>query len=94
MSGPGRQEHAAELEDLRAAARTLSSMLAVAVDDARQRQNSAPGGERDAAASRELKELTGVLKDIAGVVKTLEGDGGEAAATGVVVLPEVMHNES
>ena len=93
MSRPGQQEHAAELEDLRAAARTLSSMLAAAVDDARQRQNSAPGGER-AAASRELKELTGVLKDIAGVVKTLEGDGGEAAATGVVVLPEVMQNES
>lgn len=80
------------LEDLRAAARTLSGMLAAAVDGARQRQQEQPDGNAG-AVNRELKELTGVLKDIAGVVRTLEDDEEEAAATGVVVLPEVIQDE-
>ena len=76
------------LDELRTAARTLSSMLADAVADARQRQQ---GGEE--GGNRELKELTAVLKDVTAVVKTLEPDQAARQTAGVVILPEVKLHE-
>lgn len=96
MSGSKRRRAASKpLGDLNAAARTLSGMLALAVHDAQQRQQElADGGADTAGINRELKELTGVLKDIAGVVKALETNTEEETKSGVVLLPEVVRDES
>lgn len=96
MSGGKRRNAAARAAaDLNTAARTLSGMLALAVSDAQQRQQAlADGGGDTAEMNREMKELTGVLKDIAGVVKNLEENTEGAAKSGVVLLPEVARDES
>ena len=49
---------------LQTAARLLSGMLAAAVAQTAEQESGGQG-----ASTRELKELTGILKDITGVVK-------------------------
>ena len=68
---------------LQSAARLLSGMLAEAVAQTAAEPAAQP------PSARELKELTAILKDITGVVKTLEPPAEEDARTGIVVLPQV-----
>ena len=67
---------------LQTAARLLRGMLAAAVAQTAEQES---GGQ--AASTRELKELTGILKDITGVVKALEPPGTEEEQSGVIILP-------
>jgi len=80
------------VESLRRATDTLSTMLAQEVKDLNARQRAArKGGEADASIMKGLKEATAVLKDLAGVSKTLNDQGvdAEGRECGVVLLPPV-----
>lgn len=80
----GTGTEAGAIGQLQDAARLLSGMLAAAV--AQTAGQAAPAAP---PTTRELKELTGILKDITGVVKALEPpDEGEEERSGVVILPE------
>jgi len=86
-----RKKNPAALDELRMAARSLSRMLADAVEQAERERAAEPS----AADNRELKELTAVLKDVVGVVKTLEPEQTDQYRCGVVILPEVeLHEEA
>ena len=80
------------LESLRRATDTLSTMLAQEVKDLNARQRTARREKQtDPGTMKGLKEATAVLKDLAGVVKTLNDQGVDAEEQryGVVLLPPV-----
>ena len=80
------------LESLRRATDTLSTMLAQEVRDLNARQRTARREKAaDPGTMKGLKEATAVLKDLAGVVKTLNDQGvdAEEQSCGVVLLPPV-----
>ena len=85
----GQTKQARGLASLSRAADVLSTLLAQQVRD---RQKAArKGGEPDPGTMKGLKEATAVLKDLAGVVKTLNEQGTDTEGTGcgVVLLPPV-----
>lgn len=80
------------LESLHRATDTLSTMLAQEVRELNTRQRAArKEGSADGGIMKGLKEATAVLKDLAGVAKSLNDQGTEAEEkrTGVVLLPQV-----
>ena len=79
------------LASLQRATDLLSTMLAQEVRELSERQKKPNDGSPDPARMKGLKEATGVLKDLAGVAKTLneQGAGTEANGCGVVLLPAV-----
>ena len=83
--GQEKQAAAKGQESLRKATDTLSTMLAQEVKDLNARQRTDPG------IMKGLKEATAVLKDLAGVSKTLNDQGvdAEGRECGVVLLPPV-----
>ena len=86
---PGRDK---SLASLHKATDTLSTMLAQEVKELNARQKAARRENTpDPGMMKGLKEATAVLKDLAGVVKTLNDQGAdaEARACGVVLLPAV-----
>ena len=87
----GQTKQARGLASLSRAADVLSTLLAQQVRDLNDRQKAAKGGEPDPGTMKGLKEATAVLKDLAGVVKTLNEQGTDTEGTGcgVVLLPEV-----
>ena len=88
----GQTKQAKGLESLGRAADTLSTLLAQEVRELNARQRAAKkDGAQDAGTMKGLKEATAVLKDLAGVVKTLNDQGTqtEGAECGVVLLPQV-----
>ena len=91
--GQTKQAGAAKgLDSLRKATDTLSAMLAQEVKDLNTRQRIArKEGGSDPGTMKGLKEATAVLKDLAGVVKTLNDQGVDAEGReyGVVLLPPV-----
>ncbi len=88
----GQTKQARGLASLSRAADVLSTLLAQQVRGLNDRQKAArKGGEPDPGTMKGLKEATAVLKDLAGVVKTLNEQGTDTEGTGcgVVLLPEV-----
>ena len=83
------------LKSLNRAADTLSTLLAQEVKELNERQKAARGGNHPDPDDEGLKEATAVLKDLAGVVKTLNDQGTELEGTecGVVLLPPVEQEE-
>ncbi len=80
------------LASLSRATDTLSTLLAQQVRELNARQKAAKKeGSSNAGTMKDLKEATAVLKDLAGVAKTLNDQGAQAeeAACGVVLLPAV-----
>ena len=80
------------LASLHKATDTLSTLLAQEVKELNERQKAARRENTpDPGMMKGLKEATAVLKDLAGVVKTLNDQGAdaEARACGVVLLPAV-----
>ena len=80
----------------RRAADTLSTLLAQEVKELNERQKAARRENTpDPGMMKGLKEATAVLKDLAGVVKTLNDQGTELEGTecGVVLLPPVEQEE-
>ena len=78
------------------AADTLSTLLAQEVKELNERQKAARRENTpDPGMMKGLKEATAVLKDLAGVVKTLNDQGTELEGTecGVVLLPPVEQEE-
>ena len=76
----------------RKATDTLSTMLAQEVKDLNARQRAARReNSTDPGIMKGLKEATAVLKDLAGVSKTLNDQGvdAEGRECGVVLLPPV-----
>lgn len=71
-----------EREVLAAAASRAAAMVLCALDALEKEAR----GREDL---RQLKELTGVLKDLAAIRRDTGAPGEGAAATGVVFLPEV-----
>ena len=70
----------------------LRPLLAQQVRELNARQKAAKKeGASGAGTMKDLKEATAVLKDLAGVAKTLNDQGADAAARacGVVLLPAV-----
>ena len=90
--GQEKQTAAKGLESLRKATDTLSTMLAQEVKDLNARQRTARReNSTDPGIMKGLKEATAVLKDLAGVSKTLNDQGvdAEGRECGVVLLPPV-----
>ena len=90
--GQEKQAAAKGLESLRKATDTLSTMLAQEVKDLNARQRAARReNSTDPGIMKGLKEATAVLKDLAGVSKTLYNQGvdAEGRECGVVLLPPV-----
>ena len=90
--GQEKQAAAKGLESLRKATDTLSTMLAQGVKDLNARQRAARReNSTDPGIMKGLKESTAVLKDLAGVSKTLNDQGvdAEGRECGVVLLPPV-----
>ena len=88
----GQTKQARGLASLSRATDVLSTLLAQQVRDLNDRQKAArKGGEPDPDTMKDLKEATAVLKDLAGVAKTLNDQGAQAegAECGVVLLPTV-----
>lgn len=86
---PGRDK---SLASLHKATDTLSTMLAQEVKDLNARQRAARReNSADPGIMKGLKEATAVLKDLAGVSKTLNDQGvdAEGRECGVVLLPPV-----
>ena len=86
---PGRDKSFASLHK---ATDTLSTMLAQEVKDLNARQRAARReNSTDPGIMKGLKEATAVLKDLAGVSKTLNDQGvdAEGRECGVVLLPTV-----
>ena len=86
----GQTKPAAGLKSLNRAADTLSTLLAQEVKELNERQKAARRENTpDPGMMKGLKEATAVLKDLAGVVKTLNDQGTELEGTecGVVLLP-------
>ena len=84
---PGRDK---SLASLHKATDTLSTMLAQEVKDLNARQRAARReNSTDPGIMKGLKEATAVLKDLAGVSKTLNDQGvdAEGRECGVVLLP-------
>ena len=80
------------LASLSRATDTLSTLLAQQVRELNARQKAAKKeGASGAGTMKDLKEATAVLKDLAGVAKTLNDQGAQAegAECGVVLLPTV-----
>lgn len=80
------------LQSLSRATDILSTLLAQQVKDLNDRQKTArKSGEADPNLMKGLKEATAVLKDLAGVAKTLNDQGTQADGmeSGVVLLPAV-----
>lgn len=80
------------LASLNRAADILSVLLAQQVKDLNDQQRAARReGTQDPGTMKGLKEATAVLKDLAGVVKTLNDQGAEneGSECGVVLLPMV-----
>ena len=90
----GQTKPAAGLKSLNRAADTLSTLLAQEVKELNERQKAARR-ENTPDPGKGLKEATAVLKDLAGVVKTLNDQGTELEGTecGVVLLPPVEQEE-
>ena len=87
-----KQAAAKELKSLRKATDALSTMLVQEVNELNVRQRAArKASSTDPALMKGIKEATGVLKDLAGVAKTLSEQGAEAQRRecGVVLLPPV-----
>ena len=76
----GQTKQARGLASLSRATDTLSTLLAAKKE-----------GASGAGTMKDLKEATAVLKDLAGVAKTLNDQGAQAegAECGVVLLPTV-----
>ena len=92
----GQTKPAAGLKSLNRAADTLSTLLAQEVKELNERQRAARRENTpDPGMMKGLKEATAVLKDLAGVVKTLNDQGTELEGTecGVVLLPPVEQEE-
>ena len=92
----GQTKPAAGLKSLNRAADTLSTLLAQQVRELNARQKAAKKeGASGAGTMKDLKEATAVLKDLAGVAKTLNDQGTELEGTecGVVLLPPVEQEE-
>ena len=90
---PGRDK---SLASLHKATDTLSTMLAQEVKDLNARQRTARReNSTDPGIMKGLKEATAVLKDLAGVSKTLNDQGvdAEGRECGVVLLPPVEQEE-
>ena len=88
----GQTKPAAGLKSLNRAADTLSTLLAQEVKELNERQKAARRENTpDPGMMKGLKEATAALKDLAGVVKTLNDQGTELEGTecGVVLLPTV-----
>ena len=88
----GQIKQAKGLESLSRATDTLSALLAQEVRELNARQKAAKKtGAADGSTMKDLKEATAVLKDLAGVAKTLNDQGAQAegAECGVVLLPTV-----
>ena len=88
----GQIKQAKGMESLGRAADTLSTLLAQEVRELNARQKAAKKeGAQDTGTMKGLKEATAVLKDLAGVVKTLNDQGTQTEGTecGVVLLPQV-----
>ncbi len=88
MSPRKRTDPAAQLQG---AAELLSGMLNAAVRDAGRRQEQALKAG-DGLPLKDMKELTAILKDIAGVVKSFQPPAEAQTPTGVVILPEVRED--
>ena len=92
----GQTKPAAGLKSLNRAADTLPPRRARGVME-RTPRHTAPRREStpDPGMMKGLKEATAVLKDLAGVVKTLNDQGTELEGTecGVVLLPPVEQEE-
>ena len=84
----GQTKQARGLASLSRATDTLSTLLAQQVRELNARQKAA---KKEGASGADLKEATAVLKDLAGVAKTLNDQGAQAegAECGVVLLPTV-----
>lgn len=92
QDGAGKAGWAKGQESLRKATDTLSTMLAQEVKDLNARQRAARReNSTDPGIMKGLKEATAVLKDLAGVSKTLNDQGvdAEGRECGVVLLPPV-----
>ena len=91
----GQTKPAAGLKSLNRAADTLSTLLAQEVKELNERQKAARRENTPDPDDEGLKEATAVLKDLAGVVKTLNDQGTELEGTecGVVLLPPVEQEE-
>lgn len=88
----GQTKQARGLASLGRATDTLSTLLAQQVRELNARQKAAKKeGASGAGTMKDLKEATAVLKDLAGVAKTLNDQGAQAegAECGVVLLPTV-----
>ena len=88
----GQTKQARGLASLSRATDTLSTLLAQQVRELNARQKAAKKeGASGAGTMKDLKEATAVLKDLAGVAKTLNDQGAQAeeAECGVVLLPTV-----
>lgn len=88
----GQTKQARGLASLSRATDTLSTLLAQQVRELNARQKAAKKeGTSGAGTMKDLKEATAVLKDLAGVAKTLNDQGAQAegAECGVVLLPTV-----
>ena len=93
--GQEKQAAAKGLESLRKATDTLSTMLAQEVKDLNARQRAARReNSTDPGIMKGLKEATAVLKDLAGVSKTLNNQGvdAEGRECGVVLSDLNSHN--
>lgn len=95
----GQTKPAAGLKSLNRAADTLSTLLAQEVKELNELNERQKAARRentpDPGMMKGLKEATAVLKDLAGVVKTLNDQGTELEGTecGVVLLPPVEQEE-
>ena len=88
----GQRKTSKGLDSLSRASDILSTLLAQQVRELNARQKAAKKeGASGAGTMKDLKEATAVLKDLAGVAKTLNDQGAdaEARACGVVLLPAV-----
>ena len=88
----GQTKQARGLASLSRATDTLSTLLAQEVKELNERQKAARRENTpDPGMMKGLKEATAVLKDLAGVAKTLNDQGAQAegAECGVVLLPTV-----
>ena len=88
----GQTKQARGLASLSRATDTLSTLLAQQVRELNARQKAAKKeGASGSGTMKDLKEATAVLKDLAGVAKTLNDQGAQAeeAECGVVLLPTV-----
>lgn len=96
----------ASLQNMRSAALTLSEMLARATSEMRRLQKqeeSSLGHPFETKAelaqsydTKNIKELTAILKDVAAVEKALSESSAQqeaAAMTGVVLLPPVLQEQ-